>query len=215
MPLTTFTVWQGGAEAEMVQAVQDARDFFLRHGSQEVSFHRIHTGARIGQYLLVQRYPDWSTFGRAQDGWATDAWYKQHGVRVRKMAQMVERTTLVELALGEVAPAAGQPPVSGSAKPVHLLVRYQGGDEPDMIQAVKDIHAFFLQHGIQKVRFHRFHNGPHIGEYLLELYYPDWATFGRAQTAWATDTWYKQHGAKVQAMTRTAERTFAVALPLG
>lgn len=72
MAITTHTVWLGGEPDTMVAFVRDAQDFFRRNGAQEVTFHRLHTGPHVGNYLLVHRYADWAAYGKAQQGWAGD-----------------------------------------------------------------------------------------------------------------------------------------------
>lgn len=212
MTISTQTIWVGDDQAAPFKAARDALPAFERCGSQEVTFHRLHTGPHIGHFLLVMRYADWQAYGQAQATLAADAWYQGHIQYVSSIGRIGERSLLVGLDFGLPDPpeAAG----AEAASPVDLLVRYQGGNTPALVQAVQRIHPFFLRHGVQRVRFHRFHYGPHLGEYLLELRYPNWETFGVAQAAWSKDDWYRKHGAEVMRMTRTADRTFAVGLPL-
>lgn len=210
MPITTHTVWQGGAQGTMVGFVREVHDFFRSNGSQEVTFSRLHTGPHLGNYLLTHRFADWEAFGRAQAVWATDPWYRSFGGRVREVASIGERSLHVSLELGLTDPS----PTAAPGPRVTTLVRYIGGPEPEMVAAVQEIHPWFLRHGIDQVRFHRTHFGPDLGHYLLELGHPNWEAFGRAQAARERDPWFHEHGARVLGMSRVGGRVIAVDLPL-
>jgi hypothetical protein len=95
MSITTFTRWKGGNEKDMVQAAKEARKLFMKHGATAVQVHRFHNGPFMGEWLVSISYPDWSSYGKAQDGLASDASYQKLVGKVGGMAQVAGRATLV------------------------------------------------------------------------------------------------------------------------
>ncbi len=95
MSVTTFTRWKGGNEAEIIAAAKLAREFMIKHGAEAVRLDRFHNAQFIGEWLVQSRYPDWTTYGKAQDGLANDPGYQAMLAKVMGMAQLMGRTTLV------------------------------------------------------------------------------------------------------------------------
>lgn len=54
-----------------------------------------HTGPHTGQIYLLVTYPDWTTYGRAQQAIAADAEIQRLSAEVPKVAEFLERTIFV------------------------------------------------------------------------------------------------------------------------
>jgi len=99
MPVTTFARWKGGNPTEIVEAAKQARTYHIKHGAEAVRLSRYHSGPFVGEWLVVAHYRDWTTYGKAVDGMTNDAEYQALVGRVMGIAQMVDRSTLVEYSL--------------------------------------------------------------------------------------------------------------------
>lgn len=94
MGVKAFIRWKGGNEADMVQAAKEARPMFLRHGASDMTVSRFNNGAFLGEWLVTVEYPNWTAYGRAQDGLGQDKEFQALSAKVASMAQVVGRTTL-------------------------------------------------------------------------------------------------------------------------
>ena len=95
MTVTTFTRWKGGKPDDMVNAAKTARSHIMKHGAEMVRLSRFQTGQFVGEWLVVVRYADWTSYGKAQDGLAKDAGYQKLLGQVSGMAELTGRNVLV------------------------------------------------------------------------------------------------------------------------
>lgn len=96
MPVMGFTRWKGGDAASMRKDATVAKAHMTKAGALSVELHRFHSGAFIGDWLIVARYANWEAYGKAQDALAADAKYQALVARVMEKAEVVGRSMLVE-----------------------------------------------------------------------------------------------------------------------
>lgn len=88
MTVTQFTRFSGGKPDAMVAVARKAKAMQEKAGAEMFRVSRFHTGPWAGQWLVVGRYPDWATYGRAMQALTADpAWH----------AIMTEVTTIAKL----------------------------------------------------------------------------------------------------------------------
>ncbi|MES2713030.1 MAG: hypothetical protein V4653_15730 [Pseudomonadota bacterium] len=95
MTISTLTRWKGGTADDMVSVTTSARELMVLHGAEAVSLSRFHTGPFMGEWLITARYPDWTTYGRAQDGLALDPSYQDLFGRVSGFAELAGRELVI------------------------------------------------------------------------------------------------------------------------
>lgn len=95
MTISTLTRWKGGTADDMVSVTASAREVMMLHGAEAVSLSRFHTGPYIGEWLITARYPDWTTYGRAQDSLALDPSYQDLFGRVMGFSELTGRNLIV------------------------------------------------------------------------------------------------------------------------
>ena len=97
---------------------------------------------------------------------------------------------------------------------VVTFVRYSGGKRDAVVAAAKQGKAFLEKAGAEWVRLSLIHTGPHAGQWLISIRYPDWATYGKAQQALAGNAAYQKFLADNTAMVQLQERTIVVGIDL-
>jgi hypothetical protein len=95
---------------------------------------------------------------------------------------------------------------------VVTFVRYSGGKWDAVINAVKQGKTFLEKAGAEWVRLSQIHTGPHAGQWLVSIRYPDWATYGKAQQALTSNAAYQKFLADNVAMVQLQERTIVVGI---
>ena len=70
---------------------------------------------------------------------------------------------------------------------VTQLTRWSGGNRDAVVALGKQAKAIFAKLG-GEYRAGQIHTGPHAGQWLTSVRYPDWETYGKAQRALVSDT---------------------------
>lgn len=96
MPVTVLARWKGDAK-DAANAGKKARPILEKHGAEMVRMSTFYSGPYTGQVLVAIRYPDWKTYGKAQDKLAQDAQYQKLMGEVRKTSELQSRNLLVSL----------------------------------------------------------------------------------------------------------------------
>jgi hypothetical protein len=94
---------------------------------------------------------------------------------------------------------------------ITLLVRRNGGEHDAMVALAKKGKAIIEKTGAEW-RLSRVHTGPHTGQWLVALRYPDWTTYGKAMEALASDTTFQKFLDEVGAVSSLVERTVLVGI---
>ena len=95
MYITSTVRWHGGSLEDMTQAARKAKAAFEKNGAEFFRVSRIHSGQHAGDWLVVTRYADWTTYGRCMDALSKDDEYQKLFARVTSIAQLGDRTLMV------------------------------------------------------------------------------------------------------------------------
>jgi hypothetical protein len=72
---------------------------FEKHGAEFFRLSRFHTGAWIGEWLVVTRYANWEVYGKAQLGLANDPAWAKLLADTAKIADVMGRSLTVSVDL--------------------------------------------------------------------------------------------------------------------
>src|SRR5271157_5138916 len=75
--LTRFKSKANGTAEEMIKNARQAKAHWEKQGAEFVVCHRFHTGECAGDWLFVVRFPNWTTYGKAQEETAKDAAFQK------------------------------------------------------------------------------------------------------------------------------------------
>ena len=95
MHIVQFTRLKGGKHDDMVKIAKKAKSIIEKHGAEFMRLSRFHTGAWAGEWLVTSRYPNWSTYGKAQEALAKDADWQKVMAQVGEIAEVTARNLAV------------------------------------------------------------------------------------------------------------------------
>jgi hypothetical protein len=98
MAVTQLTRWTGGNRDAVVTLGIRAKALAAKVGG-EYRVGQIHTGPYSGQWVTSQRFPDWETYGKAQQAMASDAALQKMVAEVMATNPMTSRTLIVGIDL--------------------------------------------------------------------------------------------------------------------
>ena len=99
MTVTQFTRFSGGTRDAMVAVARKAKAMQEKAGAERFRVSRFHTGPWAGQWLVVARYPDWATYGRAMETLTGDPAWHAILTEVTGFATLEGRTVLTGVEL--------------------------------------------------------------------------------------------------------------------
>jgi hypothetical protein len=94
MAVVVVARWKGDLE-QATPLVKEVASGLKRHGAVSVHVGPCYSGAHAGQILTAVSYPDWETFGKAQQALATDPQLKQPYSEATKIMEIQERSVIV------------------------------------------------------------------------------------------------------------------------
>jgi hypothetical protein len=97
---------------------------------------------------------------------------------------------------------------------VTSLSRWNGGNRDTAVANVKKAKPVLEKLGAGSVRLGQIHTGPHAGQWVTAVTYPDWETLGKAQQALASDATYQKVLADAGAVGPLADRAIIVGIDL-
>ena len=95
MAVVQFTRFSGGQSEDVIANAKKAKVLWMKHGAEIVYMNRFHTGQWTGQWLFVVRFPDWATYGKAQEGVSKDPEFQKLLAHVLTIAKLEGRSVLV------------------------------------------------------------------------------------------------------------------------
>jgi hypothetical protein len=98
MAVTQLTRWTGGNRDAVVALGKQGKALAAKVGG-EYRVGQIHTGPHAGQWLTSVRYPDWETYGKAQQAMASDAAFQKLMADALATAQVADRAVIVGIDL--------------------------------------------------------------------------------------------------------------------
>ena len=97
---------------------------------------------------------------------------------------------------------------------VVVFVRYSGGKRDALVPLAKKSKVIHEKAGAEWFRISQIYTGPHAGQWLLSVRWPDWATYGKGVQALAGDAALQKLIAEVATMTKLEDRTIVVSVDL-
>jgi hypothetical protein len=95
MQVTLVTHWKGGRQEQIEAIARKARAILTRHGATNAQVGRVYSGPETAQWVGVVSFPDWATFGRAQQELATDPEYQALYAELTGIAELTARRIVV------------------------------------------------------------------------------------------------------------------------
>jgi len=89
MAVLRVTRLKGGEPSEMEAIASDAKHIWLELGAEEFTFYRFETGSHAGETLLIQRFPDWASLGKAMDQRAANPNYAETLGRALRISEVL------------------------------------------------------------------------------------------------------------------------------
>ena len=92
--------------------------------------------------------------------------------------------------------------------------RYSGGNRDALIPLGKQSKAFHEKAGAEWLRVSLIHTGPHAGQWLVSIRWPDWAAYGKGQQTLAGDAAFQKVMAEVGKLVQLQDRMVVVSVDL-
>ena len=93
MAIISVSRWKGSAEQAMPIAKQVAA-ILKGHGASSVRAGPCYAGGDAGKFYVAITFPDWATFGRAQQALSTDAQYQRVYAEALKIGELQDRSVI-------------------------------------------------------------------------------------------------------------------------
>ena len=97
--ITVMTRYKGGTIDQARENAKKAKVIHEKHGAELWRAGRFHTGAFVGEWLVVVRYASWSAYAKAQESLANDPEYQQLSAHVAAQTEVTGRNIVVGLDL--------------------------------------------------------------------------------------------------------------------
>ena len=94
MAIVVVTRWKGDYQQALPLGRQAAA-IQKRHGAISFRFGPVYAGPDTGKLVVAATYPDWASYGRAQQGLAADAEWQQVLGEAMKIAELHDRSVIV------------------------------------------------------------------------------------------------------------------------
>ena len=99
MTISAVSYYQGGSPEALLPLCRQMQAILRRHGILAYRVSRVHTGAHVGQWLVIVDYPDWPTFAAAQDSIATDPEHRATVTALGALVTLITRDLVASLDL--------------------------------------------------------------------------------------------------------------------
>ena len=100
MTVTVVARWTTPDIAAATATTKRAKEFWKKHGVQDVRFSQIFTGPYTGQFLVTMVYADMPTYAKVQAAGNADPEFQQIIAQIRKDGSLIqEREILVGIDL--------------------------------------------------------------------------------------------------------------------
>ena len=99
MAITVLTRFSGGNRDAMIALAKQAKPIVEQAGAEFFRLSQIYTGQWAGQLAVASRYPDWATYGQAQQALAGNAAYQALLAEANAISHLEGRTILTSIDL--------------------------------------------------------------------------------------------------------------------
>jgi hypothetical protein len=89
------------------------------------------------------------------------------------------------------------------------VARWHAKSREDILKTAKKVKPIHAKYG-GDFRLEQIHTGPHAGQWLVSIIYPDWQTYGKATEALAKDEEHTKLRSKFAEGARMEDRTILV-----
>jgi hypothetical protein len=94
MAIVVVSRWKGNHE-QALPIGRQAAAIQKRHGATSFRFGLCYSGPDTGQLIVAATYPDWASYGRAQQGMAADAEWQRVLGEAMKIGELEDRSVIV------------------------------------------------------------------------------------------------------------------------
>ena len=94
MSIVTVTRWKGSQD-EALPIAREVAPILKKHGAVSVRFGPCYAGPDAGQLYIAITFPDWASFGRAQQALAADAQWQKLYAQALKIGELQDRSIIV------------------------------------------------------------------------------------------------------------------------
>jgi hypothetical protein len=91
MAINLVTYRKGGKQAEMTTAAKQLKALALRHGAEDLQLSTVIAGPDAGQWVLVLRFSNWESYGRAMAGSTSDPEFQPTLAQLDAAGEIVSR----------------------------------------------------------------------------------------------------------------------------
>jgi hypothetical protein len=91
MAITSVSRLKGPPPLEDTRLFKEGAAVLKKHGAVSVRLALCHAGAYAGQTFIVTTYPDWTTYGRANQAFSEDADFRRLLGELLKTYELQER----------------------------------------------------------------------------------------------------------------------------
>jgi NIPSNAP len=94
MPIIHISRWKGSYDRAL-QFARQAAAIWKGHGATAARAGTCYSGPDTGQLYSILTFPDWATYGRAQQAIATDAEYQRLASEGVGVIELIDRSVIV------------------------------------------------------------------------------------------------------------------------
>jgi hypothetical protein len=91
MAIYLVTHRKGGNSADVIAAASRLKALATKHGAEDLQLHTEVAGPAAGQWVLVIRFSDWASYGRAMESAQADPTTQAVLADLEKIAEMTSR----------------------------------------------------------------------------------------------------------------------------
>ena len=91
MAIYLVTHRKGGTPADVIAAASRLKALATKHGAEDLQLHAEVAGPAAGQWVLVLRFSDWASYGRAMESAQADPTTQAVLADLDKIAEMTSR----------------------------------------------------------------------------------------------------------------------------
>ena len=91
MAIYLVTHRKGGNSADVIAAASRLKALATKHGAEDLQLHAEVAGPAAGQWVLVVRFSDWASYGRAMESAQADPTIQAVLADLDKIAEMTSR----------------------------------------------------------------------------------------------------------------------------
>ncbi len=94
MSVTVLSRWSGASRDDVVRVAAKVKPVVEGHGAEYMRMGQAYSGAYAGQFIVVMRYADWETYGKAMDAMSNDPAFQEAYAEALSVGQLEGRSII-------------------------------------------------------------------------------------------------------------------------